>query len=191
MKTRFLLRALSLLSFSFLTLSGAFAQSTRHNIEVGAFLSVIDLKSSVGEKPVGIGGRLGYQWKDHILFEGEFSHYPEDPSANFGQSIFLAGLKVGIRRGRLGGFVRFVPGMIHYGGRSFETYNGSGLSRFALGVGGILEYYPSSRVTLRVDWGDTIIPFGDTAIMGPLPPYTRQPGTTHNLQGSFGIGIRF
>jgi len=55
----------------------------------------------------------------------------------------------------------------------------SGETRFALDLGGVIEFYPSRRFVLRVDLGDTVI-------------RNSQPGrTSHNFQFGAGIGIRF
>jgi hypothetical protein len=177
--------------FLFLTASATFAQSTDHKIESGVFLSGIDLTSSVGEKTAGIGGRLVFIFTNNLAFDIEACYFPENPSGNYGQTIVLAGARAGRRQENFGVFAKVRPGVINYGGSFFKAYNGSARSFIAIDVGGVLEYYPSARVLLRLDAGDTIIPFGDAAIKGPLPPYTIRPGTTHNRQTSIGIGFRF
>jgi hypothetical protein len=92
-----------------------------------------------------------------------------------------------------------------YGARGPCTFNppsslcfDEGRTFFAADVGGVVEYYPTRRVILRVDAGDTIVRFRES---GPVifPPTGTFPGssaitvadTTHNFQMTFGIGFRF
>ncbi len=167
-----------------------FAQTDEHPIEVGGFLTTIDFRDSAGEKPLGVGGRFTYNFTDNFALDSEIAYFPENPSGNFGQTVALAGVRAGVRTERIGVFGKVRPGIVHFGGEFFTARNES-QSNFALDVGGVLEFYPSSRVIVRVDLGDTIIPFGDDTINSPLPPFILRPGTTHNFQGSFGIGFRF
>jgi hypothetical protein len=159
-------------------------------MEVGAFLTTIDLSDSVREQPLGFGGRFTYNFTDNLAIDSEVSYFPEDPGGNFGQTIAVAGLRAGVRNKKFGAFVKARPGLVHFGGDAFFFVDDNPV-RFALDVGGVLEFYPSKRVILRVDIGDTIIPFGDDTINSPVPPLASSPGTTHNLQASFGVGFRF
>lgn len=179
------------LFFSFLTSSAILAGEPGYKIEFGGIISGIDLTSSAGEKPTGIGVRIGYELTRNLKIEGEFFYCPENPGGNFGQTLSFAGLRAGISNRRGGGFLKVRPGTIYYGGSFFKAYNGSSRANFALDLGIALEYYPSARIILRLDSGYAIIPFGDEAIRGPLPPYTIRPGTTHNRLSSIGVGLRF
>jgi hypothetical protein len=83
-----------------------------------------------------------------------------------------------------------------------DSYTG-----FSLDVGGVAEIYPSKRIVVRFDVGDTIanrrepIVFIDSPIFnGQQPPiffgqsFLAIPGrtiATHNLQLSAGVGFRF
>lgn len=190
MQRRFIIRIFGTLLILFLFSFESFAQTDEHPIEVGGFLTTIDLNDSVGEKPLGIGGRFAYNFTDNFAFDSEVAYFPENPSGNFGQTVAVAGVRAGVRGEKFGAFAKVRPGVIRFGGDAFRARNGS-QSNFALDVGGVLEYYPSARVIVRVDLGDTIIPFGDKTINSPLPPFTIRPGTTHNFQSSFGVGFRF
>jgi hypothetical protein len=74
-------------------------------------------------------------------------------------------------------------------------------SSFALDVGAVVEVYPTQRTLIRFDLGDTIIRMGArnvsaTLSAGPLALPSRvvigvPAETTHNLQGSVGVGFRF
>jgi hypothetical protein len=175
----------------FLFSSESFAQTREHPIEVGGFLTTIDLRDTVGEKPGGFGGRFAYNFTNNFAFDAEAAYFPENPSGNFGQTVALAGLRAGIRSESFGVFAKLRPGVVRFGGEFFRVRNDGSQNYFAVDVGGVLEFYPSPRVIVRLDFGDTIVPFGDNTInTGGLPP-TIRPGTTHNFQGSFGIGFRF
>jgi hypothetical protein len=191
MKRRCLVRMAGLATLVFLFSLVAVAQTSEHPITVGGFVGTIDLRASVDEKPLGFGGRLTYDFNDNFALDGEAAYFPQNPSGNFGQTVALAGLKAGYRSEKVGVFGKVRPGVVHFGGDFFKTYNGQSQSHFAVDVGGVLEFYPSQRVVVRVDLGDTIIPFGQDTIRGPLPPFITRPGTTHNFQASVGVGFRF
>ena len=82
----------------------------------------------------------------------------------------------------------------------FETIS---KSSFAFDLGGVVEVYPSKRMLIRFDAGDTIIRLGERNVPGVLNPgpgvlaptfltVVRVPAaTTHNFQASVGIGFRF
>ena len=70
---------------------------------------------------------------------------------------------------------------------------------FAFDLGGVAEYYPTRRLVLRFDIGDTIIrqSLPDVIIpSGPPPgsvilPAPDRTSTKHNLQINAGVGFRF
>src|SRR5262249_10173863 len=80
-------------------------------------------------------------------------------------------------------------------------------TRFALDVGGVVEFYPVRRITMRIDVGDTIVNRQDPTLLisqpiffSPAPPNLAtnailfapgRNGATHNLQLSAGVGFRF
>ena len=186
-----LVQIAGVLTLVFLFSLAAVAQTSDHPITVGGLVGTIDLRGPVGEKPLGFGGRFTYDFNDNFALDGEAAYFPQNPSGNFGQTVALAGLKAGIRQEKFGVFGKIRPGVVRFGGDFFKSFNGQSQNRFAVDVGGVLEFYPSKRVVVRVDLGDTIIPFGEDTIRGPLPPFIKRPGTTHNFQASFGVGFRF
>lgn len=190
MQRRFTVQIVVVLLALFLCSLESFAQTKDHPFEVGGVVTAIDFRDSVGEKPLGVGGRFTYNFTENFALDSEISHFPQNPSGNFGQTVALAGLRAGVRGEKVGAFAKIRPGVAHFGGDFFRARNGS-RDNFALDVGGVVEFYPSSRVIVRIDLGDTIIPFGDGTINSPLPPYIIRPGTTHNFQSSFGVGFRF
>lgn len=190
MQRRVFVQIVGALLTMFLFSLESFAQTDDHSIEVGGFLTTIDLRDSVGEKPLGFGGRFTYNFTDHFALDSEAAYFPDDPSGNYGQTVALVGLRAGIRSEEFGTFAKIRPGVVRFD-ESLRVRNNGSRNKVAIDVGGVLEYYPSPRVIVRVDFGDTIIPFGDDLINGVVPPFVFRPGTTHNLQGSFGIGVRF
>lgn len=197
-----------------------------HRFEVGAQLTFVGLNfpelvstspSGVfvsGEQGVttgGYGARFGYNVSRYVALEAEFNHLPRrnvnEVFQNRREQIF-AGVRVGRRWEKAGLFVKARPGAMYfdeYGARGPCTFNppsslcfDQGRTFFAADVGGVAEYYPSRRVILRVDAGDTIIRFRDA---GPInfPPIGTSGGsslftradTTHNFQMTFGVGFRF
>jgi hypothetical protein len=166
---------------------------TPPRFEAGLLLTAIEL-DVIGEKPVGIGGRFTYNHFENLAFEAELSHFPEDPSGDFGETQALFGVKAGGRFDDFGLFAKVRPGFIHFGGGE-AAERLSDKTHFACDVGGVLEYYPSPRWLLRADFGDTIIPFGGTRFIspfgGPGGPRVIRLGTTHNSQSSFGFAVRF
>ncbi|MEO6588219.1 MAG: hypothetical protein ABIP06_02725 [Pyrinomonadaceae bacterium] len=148
------------------------------------------MKKSVSESPIGIGGRITYNINKYAAIDGEIVYFPQNPGGNFGESQALAGVKAGIRKEKFGLFAKARPGFVRFGGDFFKLRNGGAKSYFAMDVGGVVEFYPDSRVIIRADVGDTIIPFGNDRIQTGLATAI-SPGTTHNLQTSIGIGFRF
>jgi hypothetical protein len=120
----------------------------------------------------------------------------------------LFGVKAGVSGSKFGLFGKLRPGLIHFNksscqggviidgrcygslipGSTCRDANGNiipclqslaGENRFALDLGGVIEFYPTRRFVIRMDLGDTLI-------------RNSQPGqTSHNLQLGTGFGIRF
>jgi hypothetical protein len=158
--------------------------------EIGALLTGLNLNSIQGEYPAGIGGRFGYNFTDFLTVETEVNYFPQNPAGNFGETQALWGIKAGHRFGRLGLFGKARPGLVHFGGDFYRTYNYANPTKFAFDLGFVLEGYFGSHGIFRFDVSDVVIPFGNTPVYsGTLQP--RYPGISHNPQFSVGIGIRF
>jgi hypothetical protein len=131
----------------------------------------------------GAGGRFTYNLNDYIGLDNEVNFFlPDEGPAYATQGLF--GIKAGKRTKYVGIFAKARPG--------FQTnlvVNDREQVRFAMDVGGVAEFYPSRHVVLRLDAGDVIIPFGND-VVGP-PFRAQRLGTTHNLQCSLGVSIRF
>jgi hypothetical protein len=116
----------------------------------------------IDEAPTGAGLRFLYNFSPKVALDTETIGYPGKVSALFGA-------KAGIRRNRFGVFDKSRFGLWHFT-RSY----------FLVDVGGVLEYYPSSRSAVRIDVGDSIIFYGGSQL-----------GTVHNFQPGIGFSYRF
>jgi hypothetical protein len=167
------------------------SQSDTHRFEVGALITALDLRDTNGEKPGGIGGRFTYNVTEYVAFDSELTRFPEDPSHNFGHTQGHFGIKAGKRFSDLpfGVFAKVRPGFVSFGGAFAARSEGIG-TRFAADVGGVLEFYPSSRTIIRFDVGQTIIHFDGQLYNSPVSP-PRRLDTNGRLQTSIGFSYRF
>jgi len=78
---------------------------------------------------------------------------------------------------------------------TISSCNDHGKTKPAFDLGGVAEYYPTDRTAVRVDFGDTIIPYGSITLLPFAPeiptPIRVRAGTTHNFQFSAGFSFRF
>lgn len=183
-----------LLLFALILHESAIAQSEESKIEVGVQFS------AVGEDPthLGGGGRLTFDLTRNLALEGELNYFPSTGINNIRRLQGQFGVKSGLRFDRFGVFGKLRPGFVHTKldvlalcplpvcppGQicvppfpplfcSSFTVADTG---FSVDVGGVVEFYPAKRVTVRFDVGDTII---------------NHSSTTHNLQLGAGVGFRF
>jgi hypothetical protein len=181
---KFLMVASSTLLLSF---SCLISQAQNKNVsdvptyEVGGQLFAVNGKA-LGSA-WGAGGRFTYNLNDYVALDSEVDFFlPDEGPAYATQGLF--GIKAGKRIKRVGIFAKARPG--------FQTnfvVNNREQAQFALDLGGVVEFYPNRHVVLRVDAGDVIIPFGNNVVGEGL--FAQRLGTTHNLQASLGVGIRF
>jgi hypothetical protein len=161
----------------------------------------------------GVGARVTYNLNDYFAVEAEGNVYPSSTRSDYvtGGAAQQAqfGVKVGKRWRSFGLFAKARPGFVSFGetltplppsgasGVPFVQFGRERKTHFSADVGGVLEFYPSRRVLVRVDAGDTIIRYGqhselvfvpDTFIqqVGPAPSETH-----HNFQFTAGVGFRF
>ncbi|HVF45071.1 MAG TPA: outer membrane beta-barrel protein [Pyrinomonadaceae bacterium] len=162
----------------------------------------------------GFGGRVGYNFTDNFALEAEGNYYPRSGRANSSAGGFPVqfqfGPKFGKRYRRFGLFAKARPGLVSFsrvlhqtgtetfdfGGQTFifPTFEDRRRTYFSADLGGVLEFYPSSRIVTRFDFGDTLIRYGRRDSQGVIttsPPATIPPSTTHNFQFTAGIGLRF
>jgi hypothetical protein len=187
-------------------------------IEVGIHFSALNIgplderftitPSHVSE--AGAGVRIGYNLTRYLAVEGEVNFFPNENFAAFDRGGNLTqgqfGVKVGKRFDKFGLFAKARPGFLNFsrvvtqtgtqtftaGGQTF-TFPVFEIKRrnfFSMDVGGVVEFYPSRRVLVRFDVGDTMVREGDLPPLAlnapPLPT-----GIEHKLQFSSGIAFRF
>ena len=163
----------------------------------------------------GFGGRVGFNFNDHLALEAEGDFYPRERSPDSTTGGFPAqmqfGAKVGRRFRRFGVFAKARPGFVTFssvntlvgtdtitllGNQQFITpvFGERRRTYFSTDVGGVLEFYPSRRVLTRFDFGDTIIRFGRRNAQTFLitdPGFQIPAETRHNFQFIAGLGFRF
>jgi hypothetical protein len=187
--------------------------------EIGAQFSSLSInKRFETQTEPGFGGRFTANLTDNFAVEVEGNIFPRDERFGFsgsgGRAIQgLAGIKIGKRYQRFGIFAKARPGLISFSrGKTELTLSNPSdpfsqlnirserLTHFALDLGGVLEFYPSRRIFTRLDFGDTIIRYGQTTsnVLVSTPgggltsmPLTAPADTRHNFQFSAGIGFRF
>ena len=148
-------------------------------VELGAAYSGID----VGYCGYGIG--ISYPWYDHVLVEAAYTQY-FDRDHRPRHSVFLTGMRVGIRRKKFGVFAKLQPGVFRDADTSMA--DPPSVIGFALLAGGVLEVFLDTRVYTRFDMDVLTIWLGDTTLRG-VP--VGRPGTSMYQHGSIGVGFRF
>jgi hypothetical protein len=195
----------------FMFIAGAKAQDEDSvpRFEAGFHGTMLNLPA-VQEMPGGIGGRFGYNFTDWIGIDSEFNYFPVKdttqcigivdnrgiripcPSGNgghFGETQMLAGIKAGIRAERIGIFAKIRPGFVHFSNRQhMEYFNDPSKWRFAVEVGGVVEFYLNRVAAIRIDAGETLINFGGYRSIGGYPS---QKTINHGFQGGIGLMLRF
>jgi hypothetical protein len=175
---------------------------------------------SFGDAPAsaeaGGGLRFGVNATDDLAFEVEGNFYPRrsfgiDTAVGGYPAQAQVGVKYGRRFQRFGVFGKARPGVVTFSGvnevSGYEafpflngdtffapTYRNTSKTYFSMDLGGVFEFYPSSRILTRFDVGDTIIryPVRDNPQGGlNVPPPSLPAETRHNLQVTAGIGFRF
>lgn len=177
----------AVLLFTLIAHEFALAQSEEHRIEVGAQFSVFDKGADFlfrNSASLGGGGRVTVDLNKSVSLEGELNYFPsQGDDIRIFQGQF--GVKTGWRFERFGVFGKIRPGFINtkydFGPlcsrfSCFRSNLTDSETRPSFDVGGVIEFYPLKRVTMRFDAGDTIV--------------NRSFGV-HNLQFSAGVGYRF
>ena len=194
------------------------AQGETPKYELGAQFTVLKVSDLDITEP-GFGGRFTYNVTDNIAFEAEGNFFPREARVRSGlfqgfvlqggqKTQGLFGVKVGVRREKFGVFGKVRPGFVHFSHLEESLdfifcrpplctpfFPPVSETDYALDVGGVVEFYPSRRIALRFDVGDTIIkPNSGRQVTLPVedfPIVQIVRSITHNLQISAGIGFRF
>jgi hypothetical protein len=187
------------------------AQADESKMEVGVQFAALrnglgywyDIASSMGG-----GGRLTFNLNQNIALEGEVNYFPNTGYYDVSRWQGQFGVKSGVRLKQVGFFGKLRPGFMR---ASFDVpiyciqapcppmrqrHTG-----FSLDVGGVVEFYPARRMTVRFDLGDTIVHRRLAGAVFPVNPlalpvnrlsiWALPKETTHNLQINAGIGFRF
>ena len=181
--------------------------------EVGVHFTTLELNppdaDGTATKP-GFGGRFTYNFTDYFAVEAEGNFLPLQQF--FGRTTQgQFGVKAGKRFNRFGLFAKARPGFVSFGeetvvrpvqgvdfeGRPavFPEFTQGRRTHFSMDVGGVLEFYPSRRLVVRADAGDTIIRYGRRGGFAFDNSGVRfaevAADTTHNFQLTAGVGFRF
>jgi hypothetical protein len=177
--------------------------------EVGGQFSALRLSDLKSTNP-GFGGRFAYDFSDWVAAEAEANFFPHEDFRTVGIGTLAPdlrvtsyrrrgeaffGAKIGKRTQRFGLFAKVRPGFTRLTGGGLECSGRDCAvvslvmpvyrTEFAMDLGGVFEYYPTSRLVARVDVGDTMIRH-----RGLAPPYVPN-STSHNFTPRFGFGFRF
>jgi hypothetical protein len=207
-------------------LAHATARAQEHDapkVEVGAQFSSLSITPPAfggTENALGFGARVTYNLTDRVAVEAEGNFYPTSlrqtyvTGGNAEQVQF--GLKVGKRFEKFGVFAKARPGFVSFddtlkvtqlpvvtGGVTdiVNTFGSGRKTHFSTDVGGVLELYPTRRVLVRFDFGDTIIRYGEHDVLNYSlvidPPIDEKPlvkapaAFKHNFQFTGGVAYRF
>ena len=180
------------------------------NWDVGPLFSTLTisregLENNVRTEP-GLGGYGSYRLYGPFYLDGDLLYFPTGTSSSGphdGGTILegLLGIKGGIRRNRFGIFGKVHPGFNSYSqaltgitnlNTTSLTYTYARSTNFVLDLGGIVEFYPTERSTLRIEVGDTHILFNtrDVNVGGTIETFPGG-GLQHSIQLIVGYGWRF
>jgi outer membrane protein with beta-barrel domain len=153
------------------------AQSEEAKLEVGAQFSVIGRGAGGVATSIGGGGKLTFNLTKYLALEGELNYFPSAGFNDVRRFPGQFGVKSGLRFDRFGVFGKVRPGFIDtkYDFRTFclsfpcppgavcitapcfpATFTVANTD-LSLDVGGVVEFYPSKLVTVRLDVGDTVV----------------------------------
>jgi hypothetical protein len=190
--------------------SVAVGQSKKDKVEIGVqstSLTVFPPDIAGDETKAGFGGRVTYNINRSIAAEAEINFFPQKQLVftSDGSTIQAQfGVKIGKRFEKFGVFGKVRPGFISVD-RVISFVPGSQVPSFQPDIkierenffttdfGGVLELYPSSRVLVRFDAGDTVIRhparFLPLDFGGPLVQ-VRGAKFSNNFQFTAGVGFR-
>ncbi len=153
----------------------------------------------------GVGGYFSYRFYGALYLDGDLLYFPRGTPVSGphdGGTILqsLAGIKGGIRRNAVGFFGKVRPGFHSYS-QALTGINLSGQSpvysygrsnNFILDLGGIVEFYPQTHGTLRIEIGDTHLFFGTRTVnSGGVAEQFGGGKMQHSIQLVLGYGWRF
>lgn len=134
----------------------------------------------------GIGLDLDYRLTRLIYMDSEFNYFP-GTSGRSAMEEGLLGVKIGHTARTWGIFTGVRPGFLHYEKALVPgtTDNYESTTRFALDLGGSVEYYASRRSTFRFNLGTTFIHYLTGRPDPKQPPVSVLSQDFYAMQGSF------
>ena len=202
--------------------AGAQSKTDPPKLEIGAEFSTLTMApsdffkdasgravSGPSQTEPGFGGRLTFNLNKNLALEAQGNFFPHRNSSGLrkGGTVLQGqfGVKIGKRFQRFGLFGMVRPGFVSFS----QVTSGSGTggiiigpadlhvgrkSHFSTEVGGVVEFYPSRRIVMRFDAGDTMIHY----VRLPQPLVTdiesrlidRSARVTHNFLLTSGVGFR-
>jgi hypothetical protein len=185
------------------------AQSKKDKLEIGVqttSLSIFHPDIPSDDTQGGIGGRVTYNFNRSIAADAEINFFPQkqfilNADGNAIQAQF--GVKIGKRFEKAGLFAKVRPGFLSVdrvvsvvpGSQNpiFPDIKVERQAFFTMDFGGVLELYPSKRVVVRFDGGDTAIRhparFGQISFTDPVQ-LLRGAKFKHNFQFTAGVAFR-
>jgi hypothetical protein len=177
--------------------------------EIGPLFSAL-IAAPAGEENglatlAGLGGYAIYRIWGVLSFDADVLYFPQDThsaSNLYGGPVLqgLLGVKGGIRRNHFGFFGKVRPGFQTYSHtlQSINTppsgsvaYSYGRSTNFVLDLGGVVEFYPAARSTLRIEAGDSHTFFSPHTVIVNGAPLQYDLGMHHTIQFVFGYGWRF
>jgi len=187
------MKRLSILCLIFyFALNAAHAEENNYRFDGSFQIGVLNLKGSVGESTIGVGGRFGYHLASILFLDADTLHLPKDPSGYYGETLILGGIRAGQRFEEFGIFAKARTGIINFNRESNAAQLFESTIFPAFDIGAILEIYPSERrknFFVRLDISDCIIFFNNNVVQGLEG--IKHLNVEHNPLFEFGIGFRF
>jgi hypothetical protein len=185
-------------------------ESVSGNLEFGPlFGTIISVREGTlnGVRTnLGLGGFASYRLWGVFYLDSDVLFFPQSRSTggpHDGGEILqgLFGVKGGIRRNHYGFFGKVRPGFNSYSqavtsasdnGSAPTSYTYGRSTNVVLDLGGIVEFYPSERSTLRLEAGDTHICYSDRTVnVNGVPTNYPGGGLQHSIEFIVGYGWRF
>jgi hypothetical protein len=157
----------------------------------------------------GFGGRFSFNVTPNFALEAQGDFFPRDSTLfNSGRAggrtlQAQAGVKLGKGFEHFGLFAKARPGVVSFSktlsfdgldtsqGFPFPIFHLERRTYFSFDLGGVLEFYPSKRIVMRFDGGDTMIRYGSIELPLFLNPASIPAETIHSFEFSTGVGFRF
>ncbi|MGO8758914.1 MAG: hypothetical protein ACLQG3_12395 [Terracidiphilus sp.] len=153
----------------------------------------------------GFGGWGSVSVLCDLSLDAAVLRLPEDDQTHGAQdggpsTEVFGGLKAGIRRSRMGYFVKFRPGFIRFDhglaalyqtGSSSWDIQSRPLRNLALDMGGVLEVYVSKHVLLRADASNVYIHYHGQTVPKSIGNIYTSPVGKSSILFLFGAGWRF